>query len=809
MGLRVRRPVLARYSLYPDSRRLLHAQLASASDIMDTVKPGSPPSWGPGGKSAVGTAIGNQSSVWFTMAEGCLTEIYYPRPDIANTRAVFFVLTDGAGFFSDERRHTVQTIRMRESGVPLYESENRCGRNRYNISKVTFADPFRDVLLQRVRFEKTLPGDPLQLWVFIAPALNNKAYGNNGWLDRQSGAFVVAEDSLVMAMMASNGFSGAACTYQGPSDLWHQLKSGIATGKLTDRAEDGNLLLAGQINLSPQGNEVVFAISFGESAARAIHLAHESLSQDFDELADAFVEGWREYRVKCVNLRGISTGEIYETSIAVMKSHQSKKPLGGLVASLAIPWGSSEQQGLDFRYQISWTRDAVQGATAFLAIGDHDSARLAWQFLVSTQQRDGHWPQNMWLDGTPHWSGIQMDETALPILLADMLRRHGAARTGDLWPTVKRAAAYLVQNGPGTEEDRWEDAGGYSPYTLAIEIAGLLAAADIAEAEDENSIAEYLRALADWWNDNVERWTYIDDHYVRLSTPRKNRAGEIRDVMIKESAHAHSPASLALVRFGLRAADDPRIRDTVADIDRHLRSETATGTVWHRYPGDHYGEFDDGRPFDGIGGAGRGWPLLAGERAHYEIARGNFQEARRLVSVIEKQTSACGLIPEQVWDKADLPGSGLYNGRPSGSAMPLVWAHAEYIKLLRSLRDGVVFDTPPQPVERYQKRNTKSPYVFWNPDHKVPDLPAGRLLRIQARKRAMVYWTLDGWRTTQTTAMKDSELGPYYCDLPAASEPVGRVLAFTLFWEDRTWENRAYQLPVVNWLERSSLRREA
>ena len=766
------------------------------------MKPGSPPKWGQGGKSAVGTAIGDASCVWFTMAGGSLTEVYYPRPDIANTRAMFFVVADEAGFFSDERYATAQAIRMHEPGIPIYESANRCHENRYTLSKVTFTDPFRNVLLQRVTLNKKSPHDTSQLWVFLAPALDNKAYGNNGWFDRTSGALVAVRGGCALALMASSGFLSAGCAYEGPCDLWHSLKAGIGSEKFPDRAEDGNILLAGQIRSEKLRDNCVLAIGFAESAAEAIRAASESLSQDFDRLSTAYVEGWREYRSRCVTIPGVSTSQIYESSIAVLKSHQSKKPPGGLVASLGIPWGNAEQQALDFRYQMAWTRDAVESASAFLAIGDCDSARSAWHFLVSTQDRDGHWAQNMWLDGSPHWSGIQMDETGMPILLADLLRKNGVLPANDLWPTVRRAASYLVKNGPGTEEDRWEDAGGYSPYTLAIEIGALLAAAEIAEAAGEKSIPEYLRAVADWWNDNVERWTYIDDHYVRLSTPKKNRAGEIQKIEVKEMAHAHSPASLALVRFGLRAADDPRIVKTVADIDRHLKSETATGTIWHRYPGDHYGEYDDGRPFDGIGGAGRGWPLLTGERAHYEIARGNLQEARRLASVIEKQASECGFIPEQVWDKADLPAQNLFNGRPSGSAMPLVWAHAEYIKLLRSLHDGAIFDMPEQPVERYQKRGMNSLYAFWRPDHKLDFLPAGKTLRIESPKCATIYWTLDGWKTVQVLPMKDSELGLYYCDLPTSVETAGSAVGFTFFWDDRTWENRAYELAIVDQMRR-------
>ncbi|TGV96463.1 glucan 1,4-alpha-glucosidase, partial [Mesorhizobium sp. M2D.F.Ca.ET.145.01.1.1] len=128
-----------------------------------------------------------------------------------------------------------------------------------------------------------------------------------------------------------------------------------------------------------------------------------------------------------------------------------------------------------------------------------------------------------------------------------------------------------------------------------------------------------------------------------------------------------------------------------------------------RYNSDGYGEHEDGAPFDGTG-QGRPWPLLAGERAHYELAAGRKDEAASLLDALERSAGPGGLLPEQVWDGADIPERELLHGKPSGSAMPLVWAHSEHIKLLRSLRDGAVFDMPPQGVKRYIENKTISPF---------------------------------------------------------------------------------------------------
>jgi len=213
-------------------------------------------------------------------------------------------------------------------------------------------------------------------------------------------------------------------------------------------------------------------------------------------------------------------------------------------------------------------------------------------------------------------------------------------------------------NGPVTQQDRWEEDGGFSPFTLAAEVAALLVAADFAEAADERGIAAYLRQTADAWNANIEHWTYvtggelaeqlgIEGYYVRIAPPECADAPSPTSgfVPIKNRPPAEatapciqivSPDALALVRFGLRAADDPRIVNTTRAIDATLKVETATGPTWRRYSGDGYGEHADGSPFDGTG-IGRGWPLLAGERGHYELAHGNRAEAKRLLRVMELQ----------------------------------------------------------------------------------------------------------------------------------------------------------------------------
>jgi glucoamylase len=416
-----------------------------------------------------------------------------------------------------------------------------------------------------------------------------------------------------------------------------------------------------------------------------------------------------------------------------------------------------------------------------------------------------------------------MDETAFPILLVDLLRRYAPGEVSDLrrwWKLVLRAAGYLVRNGPVTQQDRWEEDAGYSPFTLAVEIAGLLAAADLAETVGEKETAQDLRDTADFWNDSVERWTYAMDgplakavgvggYYVRIAPPECDGAASPLEgfVPIKNRPPANSfePAiqtistdSLALVRFGLRAPDDPRILSTVKVIDSLLRTELPQGPCWYRYNGDGYGEQEDGSPFNGTG-IGRAWPLLAGERAHYELAAGRRQTAEALLRVMETSTFGSRLIPEQVWDAADIPGRELFRGKPTGSACPLVWAHSEYIKLRRSLRDGKIFDQPTQTTQRYQVEGKKSAYFGWRFNNKTRSMFAGKKLRLMLLESALVHWSFDGWQKIHDTPTRDTGLGVHCADLPTEALQPGREVVFTFLWlRSQKWEGLNYSVIVEN-----------
>ncbi len=786
-------------------------------------RPGIQPRWTSSAKSGVGTAISGQSRVWFTISHGIVNEVYYPRIDQANTRDFGLLVADGAQFFSEEKRDAASTIVPLAQGVPAYRVTNACNRGRYRITKLIFADPLRDVLIQSVQFEalRGRIGD-YHVYALLAPHIGNGGYGNTGWSGEYKGVpmLFAQRGDTTLALACSAGFRQMSCGYVGVSDGWQDVSTHKRMCWSYTDAPDGNIALTGDIEVSRGDGSFVLVLAFGRNAAEAGQRARVSLLENIELVIERYRRGWQAFQEQCLDLGEVEAAgfDPYRVSTAVLKTHEAKNFHGGMIASLSVPWGFAKGDDDLGGYHLAWPRDLVESAGGLLAAGDKTSARQTLRYLMSVQEADGHWPQNMWLDGTPYWNGIQMDETAFPILLAGALHRMGGLSGLDPWPMVRRAAAFLVCNGPVTQQDRWEEDGGYSPFTLAVEIAALLIAADFAERADEPDAARYLRQTADTWNQSIEPWMYargselarragVSGYYVRIApidvaeaascaggfVPIKNRPlGEGAE----PCASIVSPDALALVRFGLRAASDPRIVNTVKVIDAVLKTETSTGPVWHRYNRDGYGEHADGGPFDGIG-IGRGWPLLAGERAHYELALGNLAEARRLCRVMVAQSSAGGLIPEQVWDEADIAALELFNGHPSGSAMPLAWAHAEYIKLLRSLRDGRVFDTPSETVQRYQIDNVRSPYAFWRFSHKCRRIPLGSVLRVEVLAPAMVHWSFDDWRTSHDTETTDSRLGMHWVDLAAGGLPAGGRIRFTFYWFGaQRWEGSDFEVTI-------------
>jgi glucoamylase len=798
--------------------------------VSDTIRyapgwPGIEPRWTSSAKTGVGTALNLHSRVWFTLSHGILNEIYFPRVDQACTRDFGLIVTDGRGFFSEEKRHcTFQNLPI-EPGVPAYELINTDMQGRYRIEKEVLTDPWRNVVLQRIRFVP-LQGQlaDYRIYALLASHLGNMGYGNTGWAGDYKGhpMLFAQRDSVALALACSALLPKRSVGFAGVSDGWQELSQHFQLATEYGRAENGNIALTAEIDLAACNGAFVLALGFGGIWAEAGQQALSSLLTDYETTRKDYVSHWQNWQRTLKKLdQKPREKDLYRASVAVLRTHESKDFLGGIIASLSIPWGFNKGDEDLGGYHLIWPRDLVESAGGLLAAGAHDDALRVLHYLEATQEADGHWAQNMWLDGRPYWNGLQMDETAFPILLVDLLRRESPRcflNSARWWPMVRKAAAFIVANGPVTQQDRWEEDGGYSPFTLAAEISSLLVAADIAQSMGESQPAEFLRQMADTWNDNIERWTYavnsdlarqvgVEGYYIRISPPDGDGAASPLQgfVPIKNRALSTSnapaieivsPDALALVRFGLRAPDDPRILNTIKVIDELLRVKLPQGPDWYRYNCDGYGEHEDGSAFDGTG-IGRPWPLLAGERAHYELAAGRASSAEALLGVMESSTGDSRLIPEQVWDVQDLPGRELFTGKASGSACPLVWAHSEYIKLRRSLLDGKIFDQPPQTVDRYLNKKKSAEYFNWRFNNKPRTMPCGKKLRLLLMEPALVHWSFDSWQTAKDGDSEESGWNLQHLDLPTEALAVGRVISFTFCWKTSgRWEQRDYQVTV-------------
>jgi glucoamylase len=788
--------------------------------------PGIAPRWTSSAKMGAGTALNQHSKVWFTLSHGILNEVYFPRVDQACTRDMGFIVTSGRDFFSEEKRHCSFENRPFEPGIPAFCLKNTCNSGRYRIHKEVLSDPYRNVVLQKVRFEP-LQGQlsDYRLFALLSPHLANFGYGNTGWIGDYKGfpMFFAEHDGVTLALASSAPWKKMSVGFVGYSDGWQDLSQHFEMEWDYNRAENGNIAETGEIDLAACHGEFVLALGFGSIWTEAGQQTRSSLLEDFNEVREHFVSQWKNWQTRLLKLdEPRRQNDLYRASTAVLRTHESKDFLGGIIASLSIPWGFNKGDEDLGGYHLVWPRDLVETAGALLAAGAVNDAVRVLRYLEATQEADGNWAQNLWLDGRPYWSGIQMDETAFPVLLIDLLRREAPGALGKLdrwWPVVRNAISFIIRNGPVTQQDRWEEDAGYSPFTLAAEISALLAGADIADLTGHSSEAQTMRDAADAWNDNIERWVYatggdlaqqlgVEGYYVRIAPPDTDGAASPTQgfVPIKNKApgqdgerayHIISPDALALVRFGLRAPDDPRILNTLRAIDALLAVELPQGPCWYRYNGDGYGEHKDGSPFDGTG-IGRPWPLLAGERAHYCLAAGHGDEAEALLTVMENSTTGQSrLLPEQVWDGADIPALELFRGKPSGSACPLVWAHSEYIKLRRSIRDGKIFDQPPQTVKRYLVEKHPRQIFGWRFNNKTRSVPQNKTLRVVLLSPGVVHWTIDNWKTAHDSEARDTGLGIYTLDLPTASLPRGSQVVFTFFWpKEKRWEGTDYAVTV-------------
>jgi len=764
------------------------------------------PTWACARKDMVGASLGS-SRLWFTIAEGIVTEVYYPRIDIPQIKDLGFIIADDQGFWIELRRNARYQVTLAGEGVPAVKIVHT--HERFVFTIWVCASARRDVLLLRYKLE----GDAsLRPYALLSARLGGDALNNVGSVTRHNGRLLLGAEQgpFGLALMADadggDAWKRGSAGCEEASDGWRDFDS---HGRMTwtyDRAGPGVIALMGELL-----TEGKMALGLAETKEAAATLAVSALLEDFETAWSEQVSSWTTWLAK--SRRPVLRGDIdraLAVSAVVMKIHQDRTYCGAAVASLSVPWGATSQSRGG--YHLVWPRDLVETAGALVALESYEDARDILRYLIATQQSDGHWFQNQWLGGTAFWPGIQLDEAAFPILLVSLLAQKQELGKIPVADAVKRAAGFIARQGPATGQDRWEEDSGVNIFTLTVAISALVESS----AYLDGAARDFVLKLADFWNARLDDWTFavgtplaqdqgVSGYYIRTLPLDGLRHGQalmeavpIKNLAVDPGLPANAQLAtdfLQLVRFGLRRPDDPHIVESLKVVDALLKVDTPSGPVWRRYNDDGYGEPADGFGFDGVG-QGRGWPLLTGERAHYELSAG--RDVLPYLDAMMAMSSQLGMIPEQVWDAAPVAEHDLIPGKPSGSAMPLVWAHSEFVKLCYSRTLGYPVDRPAATWARYKGVRPEIDYEIWGPNMRPRRLRAGKRLTIALTAPARIRWGVNGWTDVRDVETSDTGLGICVAELDVAALKAGESLQFTFLWlSTQTWEGRDYQIRVV------------
>jgi glucoamylase len=793
--------------------------------------PGLEPRWTSSRKDGVSTAYSSSSKVWFTASHGTLNEIYYPTIDRPQTRDMELLFTDEETFFHEEKRDLEYDFQYIASDALAIRVAATGLGGRYKVTKEFITDPHHAVVLMNVKItgEEALLSK-LKCYALLSPHLDGGGAHNSARSLEIAGSRCILawKNQLSLAFGADCGFTRSSCGYVGTSDGYQDVSTNMRMDWQFGQAMDGNIAIMGEIDVA-KNREFTIAIALGIGHHSALSNMMQTLSAPFDVHLKRFIDQWHR-SASPPQLAEASTdnGKLMRVSQSMILTHEDKSYSGAFIASASIPWGASKSDDDLGGYHLVWTRDMCQSASALLACGRVETALRALVYLACTQQPDGGFAQNFWIDGTPYWSGIQLDEVAFPIVLAWRLWKVDGLGNFDIFPFVVNASAFLVRYAPVTQQERWEENAGYSPSTLAAVISALVCAADICRAHAAAEMGSFLEDFADWIEAHLDEWTTtrrgvllpdVPYHYMRIRPPAagepfhnpaippgmlhlSNREPGEKDMF--EAREVIDPGFLELVRYGIRRSDDPLIINSLKVVDSILKIDTPYGPCWRRYNHDGYGQRKDGGPYLGWG-QGRAWPILTGERAHYELDAG--RDPKPFITAMEGFSSFGGMLPEQVWDSADLPSEGMYFGRSAGSAQPLVWAHAEYLKLLRSVVDGQVFDRISVVADRYavpqNERKFQSRLEIFQIARPISAIVQGSSLRIMDAEPFRLIYTFDNWATkAEIDATSVGRLGAY-ADIattaqssPGAEGSISKII-FTLYWpgNDR-WLGSNYEVMV-------------
>ena len=711
--------------------------------------PGEKAIWTEADKDGFGTSTTTGSKVWYTLNNGELTEVYYPDIGTPSVRDLQFIVSDGQTFAELETNATNHKVQLLDDGRSLVYQQVNTKSGAYQLTKTYVTDPAHSTVLVDVFFE-SLNGKSYQLYALYDPSLDNG--GDDDTATSQNGQLLASDGDVASALVGTPQFEQTSSGYKGKSDGWVDLQRNYKMDwSFVSASKPGNVVQTGKTTLTglEGSRHLTLALGFGTTTSEALGGAQTSLAGGFETAATDYKAGWHNYLgslEKGVPQSASGLQTTYDVSLMTLAAHEDKTYRGAYIASPSMPWvwggvGANGNRLLDNRgaddssgaYHLVWSRDLYQIATALLAAGDDEGAERALTYLFERQQKpDGSFPQNSYVDGTQRWENVQLDEVAFPIVLAWQLGRTDGTTYRD---HIKKAADYIVANGPATPQERWENQGGYSPATIAAEIAGLVCAADIAEANSDQASADRYLGTADNWQKNVEKWTVtnngplaIHPYYLRITKDGKPNVGTTYNIGDSgpnsiDQRRVVDTSYLELVRLGVKPANDPNIVRTLDVVDSPkiqdhqkvgLKVDTPNGTFWHRFNFDGYGETREGEPWD-IGFTpcelttcletqktiGRAWPIFAGERGEYELAAGQAGAAGRLASIAATGNDGY-MLPEQVWD--DFPPSGTAGftpGEGTFSATPLAWTHAQFVRLAWSIEKGYPVERPDIVFDRY------------------------------------------------------------------------------------------------------------
>ncbi|MDX6612244.1 MAG: glucoamylase [Blastocatellia bacterium] len=700
--------------------------------------PGRDAHWPSAAKNGFGTSNTIASKVWFTLNNGVMTEVYYPRLDVPNVQTLQLIVVGGK--VETESEDMIHRLEVLDPQALTFRQINTARSGYYTITKTYVTDPQRNTVLIQIEVASR---EANNVYVYYDPSLNNSGMHDSAWTEGD--ALLAVDGDKASALISSSGFAypdewlrdtlkpsdreadlEISNGYLGSSDGLTELKRNWNRSGFTSyrRADNGNVVQVAALKgfQGWSGNLVrhcTLALSFGKTPGEAVLNARASLAKGFTRARREYEAGWHSYLKRLRRVEAKYQRQ-FDMAAMVLKALEDKTYRGAMVASPSIPWGGgpNANEPTISGYHAVWSRDLYHVATAFLALGDRSSANRALDYLFKVQQKaDGSFPQNSWVDGHAIGGGLQMDQVAFPLILAYQLQRTDEAT----WlQHVKPAADFILRNGPYTGQDRWEEKSGYSPSTIAAEIAGLVCAARIAGINRDKAASDKYLNKADEWVQSLERWTSTSrgphaqaGYYLRITEnddPNDAAGLEINSGGgLYDEREIVDAGFLELVRLGIKPASDPLIVRSLGIIDRLIKVDTKGGSGWYRYNHDAYGERTDGGNYDGRTGVGRLWTLLTGERGEYDVARGDLAAARKRLDAMMAFANDGMMIPEQVWDRNESPRPELRFGEGTGSATPLAWSMAQFIRLATNISRRQNIETPRIVAARYlQNRKRKN-----------------------------------------------------------------------------------------------------